>query len=229
MTPPFAFELPTPSVAIAGDRNRFPVRRVWCVGRNYAEHAREMGFSERELPFFFAKPADALVPGGGRVRVPPRTQNLQHEVELIVAIGRPGAGIAAAAAVGLVFGYAVGLDMTRRDLQLQLREQKRPWEMAKAFDQSAPIGEIHRIEETGPIERGEIWLDVNGERRQHSDLAKLIWSVPEIIANLSEYVALAPGDLIFTGTPEGVGRVQAGDVLHGGIAGIGELRVELTA
>jgi fumarylpyruvate hydrolase len=221
------FTLPTPSVAIAGTSDRFPVRRIWCVGRNYADHAREMGFSERELPFFFAKPADAIVPGGGAVRVPPLTANYQHEIELVVAIGSAGAQIRVAGAGAHIFGYAVGLDMTRRDLQFDLREHKRPWEMAKAFDQSAPIGDIHRVGETGLIDHGEIWLRVNGTERQRGDIADLIWAVPEIIAKLSEYVELAPGDLIFTGTPAGVGKVQAGDVLLGGIAGLGELQVSL--
>jgi fumarylpyruvate hydrolase len=210
-----------------GSSERFPVRRIWCVARNYAEHAREMGFSERELPFFFAKPADAVVPGGGTVRVPPLTANLQHEIELVVAIGKAGSGIAVADANTHIFGYAVGLDMTRRDLQLELRENKRPWEMAKAFDQSAPISAVRRVGETGIVERGEIWLQVNGAERQRGDIDQLIWSVPEIIAKLSEYVALAPGDLIFTGTPAGVGKVQAGDVLVGAVAGIGELRISL--
>jgi fumarylpyruvate hydrolase len=223
----FAFALPTPSVAIAGGSERYPVRRIWCVARNYAEHAREMGFSERELPFFFAKPADAVVPGGGPVRVPPLTANLQHEIELVVAIGKAGADIPVAEANAHIFGYAVGLDMTRRDLQLDLREHKRPWEMAKAFDQSAPISAIHRVGETGLIESGEIWLSVNGIERQRGDINQLIWSVPEVIAKLSEYVELAPGDLIFTGTPAGVGKVQAGDVLVGKVAGLDELQISL--
>jgi fumarylpyruvate hydrolase len=223
----FAFALPTPSVAIAGNPDRFPVRRIWCVGRNYADHAREMGFSERELPFFFAKPADAVVSGGGAVRVPPLTANYQHEIELVVAIGKAGAQIPADQASAHIFGYAVGLDMTRRDLQFDLREHKRPWEMAKAFDQSAPIGAIHCVSETGLIDSGEIWLRVNGAERQRSDIGELIWAVPEIIAKLSEYVELAAGDLIFTGTPAGVSKVQAGDVLVGGIAGLGELQISL--
>jgi fumarylpyruvate hydrolase len=223
----FAFALPTPSVAIADSADRFPVRRIWCVGRNYADHAREMGFSERELPFFFAKPADAVVPGGGTVRVPPLTNDYQHEIELVVAIGKAGARIPVAEAGAYVFGYAVGLDMTRRDLQLELREHKRPWEMAKAFDQSAPIGAIRRSSGNGVIDSGEIWLRVNGTERQRGDIGQLIWSVAEVIAKLSEYVELAPGDLIFTGTPAGVGKVQAGDVLLGGIAGLGELQVSL--
>jgi fumarylpyruvate hydrolase len=223
----YVFALPIPAVPIAGSEDCFPVRRIWCVGRNYAEHAREMGFTEREPPFFFAKPADAVVPGGGSVPMPPQTNNLQHEIELVVAIGLAGRDIDASAASRHVFGYAVGLDLTRRDLQLALREKQRPWEMAKAFDRSAPIGPIHRLAETGWLESGEIRLRVNGEERQRGDLGDMIWPVADVIARLSAYVGLAPGDLIFTGTPSGVGRVQAGDVLEGAIAGLGELRLEL--
>jgi fumarylpyruvate hydrolase len=223
----FVFPLATPSVAIAGSAERFPVRRIWCVGRNYAEHAREMGFSEREAPFFFAKPADAVVPGGGTVAMPPQSTDCQHEIELVVAIGKAGERIAAGDARSHIFGYAVGLDLTRRDLQRALRDKGRPWEMAKAFDQSAPIGPIHRLADTGVLERGEIWLKVNGAERQRGDIADLIWSVDEVIAQLSAYVSLAAGDLIFTGTPAGVGRLQAGDVVVGGIAGLGELQITL--
>jgi fumarylpyruvate hydrolase len=223
----FAFPLSQPAVPIAGSGDLYPVRRIWCVGRNYAEHAREMGFSERELPFFFAKPADAVVPGGGAVRFPPKTANLHHEIELVVAIGKAGTQIPVERAMSHVFGYGVGLDLTRRDLQFELRDHKRPWEMGKAFDQSAPIGPLRRLAETGPLASGAIWLKVNGTDRQRSDVSRLIWSVPEVIAQLSEYVELAPGDLIFTGTPEGVGRVERGDVLTGGIDGLGELTIEL--
>ncbi len=221
------FPLVQPDVAVAGTAGRFPVRRIWCVGRNYAEHAREMGFSDREPPFFFSKPADAVVPGGGDVSYPSRTGNLHHEVELVVAIGKAGADIPAERAVDHVFGYAVGIDLTRRDLQQALREKQRPWEMAKAFDQSAPIGTIHRVADTGALERGAIWLQVNDADRQRGDISGMIWSVPEVIANLSGYVALAPGDLIFTGTPHGVGPVQRGDRLRAGIEGLGELAVTL--
>lgn len=227
----YVFSLPQPAVPIAGSASMFPVRRIYCVGRNYAEHAREMGFDARELPFFFCKPADAVVPvlpgTVGKIAYPSRTENFHHEIELVVAIGKTGGNIPVDQASNHVFGYAVGLDMTRRDLQFALRDKGRPWDVAKAFDQSAPISPIHPLSETGSIDKGGIWLKVNGQERQSSDIAKLIWSVPEIISNLSEYFALAPGDLIFTGTPEGVGKVLKGDVLVGGIAGLGELSVAI--
>ncbi len=223
----YLFTLPVPAVPVAGSADLFPVRRIYCVGRNYADHAKEMGFSEREAPFFFMKPADAVVPGGGPVAYPPRTDNLHHEIELVVAIGRGGARIPVDQARDHIYGYAVGLDMTRRDLQLALRDKGRPWDMGKGFDQSAPLSPITPVSVVGHLERGAIWLKVNGVERQRSDIAKLMWSVPEVIANLSEYVTLAPGDLIFTGTPEGVGKVVRGDELVGGIDGLGELRVIL--
>jgi len=226
-----AFPLSQPSVPIAGGDTSFPVRRIYCVGRNYAEHAKEMGFDAREMPFFFCKPADAVVPVApgvvGRIAFPPRTDNFHHEIELVVAIGKSGSNISVDQADSHVFGYAVGLDMTRRDLQFALRDKGRPWELSKAFDQSAPIAPIHPVGMAGNIGKGAIWLRVNGQDRQRSDIAKLIWSVPEIINHLSEYFALAPGDLIFTGTPEGVGKLQKGDVLVGGIDGLGELSVEV--
>jgi len=219
------------AVPIAGSQELFPVRRIYCVGRNYAEHAKEMGFDARELPFFFCKPADAVVPvlpgTMGEVAYPPKTGNLHHEIELVVALGKSGCNIPAAQAGAHIFGYAVGLDMTRRDLQFASRDQGRPWELGKAFDQSAPLAPIHRLSETGLLERGAIWLQVNGQDRQRSNIASLIWSVAEIIANLSEYFTLAPGDLIFTGTPAGVGKVVKGDRLSGGIDGLGELGIEL--
>ena len=226
-----AFSLTQPVVPIAGSNSMFPVRRIYCVGRNYAEHVKEMGFDAREMPFFFCKPADAVVPVApgtvGKIAYPPRTENFHHEIELVVAIGKSGSSIPVGEAINYVFGYAVGLDMTRRDLQFALRDKGRPWELGKAFDQSAPIAPIHALGETGALEVGAIWLKVNGQDRQKSDLSKLIWSVPEVISNLSEYFTLAPGDLIFTGTPEGVGKVQKGAVLVGGIAGLGELSVEI--
>ena len=219
-------------VPIAGSQESFPVRRIYCVGRNYAEHAQEMGFDARELPFFFCKPADAVVPvlpgTLGKVAYPPKTENLHHEIELVVAIGKAGRNIAVAEASQHIFGYAVGLDMTRRDLQFALRDKGRPWELGKAFDQSAPLAPIHRIDDTGVLDQGAIWLKVNGQDKQRSNLSSLIWSVTEVIANLSEYFALVPGDLIFTGTPAGVGKVAKGDVLIGGIDGLGELSIELT-
>jgi fumarylpyruvate hydrolase len=228
----YVFALPQPAVPISGSSALFPVRRIYCVGRNYAEHAKEMGFDARELPFFFCKPADAAVPVSpgttGRIAFPPRTENFHHEIELVVAIGKSGSNIPVDQAIQHVFGYAVGLDMTRRDLQFALRDKGRPWELGKAFDQSAPIAPIHPLSETGSLDKGGIWLKVNQQDRQRSDIAKLIWSVPEIISNLSEYFMLAPGDLIFTGTPEGVGKVQNGDVLVGGIDGLGELSVAIS-
>ena len=227
----YVFSLPQASVPVAGSHDLFPVRRIYCVGRNYAEHAKEMGFSERELPFFFCKPADAVVPvaanANGKVAFPPSSENVHHEIELVVAIGKGGKDIPVAQANAHVFGYAVGLDMTRRDLQFALRDKGRPWELGKAFDQSAPIAHIHPVAETGILEQAAIWLKVNGTERQRSDIAELIWSVPEIISNLSEYFTLEPGDLIFTGTPEGVGKVQKGDILIGGIDGLGELAITL--
>jgi fumarylpyruvate hydrolase len=221
------FHLPQPIVPVAGRDGGFPVRRIWCVGRNYVDHAKEMGGTGRELPFFFAKPADAAVPGGGPVPFPSKTGNFHHEVELVVAIGKGGSNLSAATAWSHVFGLAVGLDLTRRDLQAALKEKGQPWELAKAFDHSAPIGAIHPLDPVRPPERAAIWLRVNGIDRQRSDIANMIWSVPEILMHLSEYVELAPGDLIFTGTPEGVGRLQRGDTLLGGIEGLGELAVTI--
>lgn len=223
----YVFDLPVSAVPVSGRDELFPVRRIYCVGRNYADHAREMGFSEREAPFFFMKPADAIVPGGGDVAYPPMTENLHHEIELVVAIGREGRNIAAERAQEHVFGYAVGVDLTRRDVQFALRDRGRPWEMGKAFDQSAPISAIVPATATGVLQQGAIWLQVNGADRQRSDISKLIWSVPEVIANLSQYVCLAPGDLIFTGTPEGVGKVVVGDEVAGGIEGLPELRFRM--
>ena len=205
----------------------FPVRRVYCVGRNYAEHIREMGNDTREPPFFFAKPADAVLIGGAPMAYPPQTGELHHEIELVVAIGTGGRDIAAAAALEHVFGYAAGLDMTRRDLQAAAKRQGRPWTMAKGFDQSAPLGEIAPATAIGHPARGAITLAVNGEQRQRGDLADQIWSVPETIACLSAFVALAPGDLIMTGTPAGVGAVGRGDVLEGAIEGVGSVHTTI--
>ena len=217
-----------PTVEVAGSDDRFPVHRIYCVGRNYAKHAREMGMDpEREPPFFFAKPADAVVPNGTPVPYPPRTANLHHEIELVVAVGRGGRGIPVAGALEHVYGYAVGLDLTRRDLQFEAREQGRPWDVAKGFDCSAPIGAIRPAAQMGHPERGSIWLEVNGEPRQRANLSEMIWSVPEIVAELSGYFELRAGDLIFTGTPEGVGAVQRGDSLVGGIDGLETLRITI--
>lgn len=215
-------------VPVVGGGN-FPVRRIYCVGRNYVEHAQEMGFTGREPPFFFLKPADAIVvvPMGsvGQMSYPPQTQNLHHEVELVVAIGKAGAGIPAAGAAAHIFGYAIGLDMTRRDLQGEMKKQGRPWCIGKAFDESAPIGPIHPKAQTGELLAGAITLGVNGTQRQKGDLKELIWSVNEIIEHLSASWTLQAGDLIYTGTPAGVGAVVRGDVMVAEVAGLGELRV----
>jgi fumarylpyruvate hydrolase len=212
------------SVAIHGSDERFPVHRIYCVGRNYADHAREMGGNpEREPPFFFDKPADAVVENGAEVPYPPRTQNLHHEIELVVAIGRGGRNVPLEDANAYIFGYAVGNDLTRRDLQFAARDVGRPWDTAKGFDHSAPITAIHRIEDTGVLERGEIWLTVNAEKRQTSNLDQMIWSVPEIIVELSQLYTLKPGDLIFTGTPSGVGPLKPGDDVQGGVELLGTL------
>lgn len=224
-----AFTLPVAAVPIVGSTQTFPVRRIYCVGRNYAEHAQEMGFTGREPPFFFAKPADAIVYVAPEDTVtipyPSQSSNVHHEIELVVAIGKHGVNIDESDAAEYIFGYAVGLDMTRRDLQLELRKAGRPWELGKAYDQSAPIGPIHPIAQTGLLDNARIWIDVNGEKRQDSDTSKLIWSVSETIAYLSRYFELHPGDLIYTGTPAGVGAVVEGDVMRGGVEGLGEIRV----
>ncbi len=214
-------------VPVAGNKALFPVRRVYCVGRNYADHAAEMGADRREPPFFFSKPADALVPGGGDVAYPPATANLQHEVELVVALADGGADIPAARALACVYGYAVGLDLTRRDLQQQAKDKGHPWDMGKGFDQSAPIGAILPVAAVGHPACSSIWLKVNGQLRQRGDLQQMAWKVAEVIAKLSTYVALAAGDLIFTGTPAGVSTVVRGDVLEAGVDGVGELRIRL--
>lgn len=213
-----------PAVAINGSNDRFSVHRIYCVGRNYAAHAREMGQDpEREPPFFFSKPADAIVANGASISYPPRTQNLHHEIELVVAIGKRGKNIAPSDGLSYVFGYAVGNDLTRRDLQFASRDKGRPWDTAKGFDSSAPITAISRAVECGHLSTGKIWLKVNGELRQQGDLADLIWSVPEIIAELSTLFELQPGDLIFTGTPAGVSAVKPGDRIEGGVEGLDTL------
>jgi fumarylpyruvate hydrolase len=221
---------PTPAVPVAG-AGLFPVHRIYCVGRNYAEHAVEMGHSGREPPFFFMKPADAVLPVAegetGVMDYPSLSANLHHEVELVVAIGRGGRDIAAADAHHHVWGCAVGLDMTRRDLQGDMKKQGRPWCIGKAFDQSAPIGPIVPLQRAGELQRGAITLDVNGQRRQQGDLAGMIWSVREVIEQLSRAWQLQPGDLVYTGTPAGVGAVQRGDVMDAAIDGVGTLRVRV--
>ncbi|CUJ57095.1 fumarylacetoacetate hydrolase family protein [Achromobacter kerstersii] len=229
----FVFAPPAPvAVPVAGSQDVFPVRRVYCVGRNYAAHAREMGFDpDREPPFFFCKPADAVVPVADghtlELPYPPETANLHYEIELVAAIGKGGANIAVGDALQHVWGYAVGLDMTRRDLQMKMREAGRPWELGKAFDQSAPIGPLHPAEAVRNINQAAIWLQVNGADKQRSDIGKLIWSVAETIAYLSKYFRLEAGDLIYTGTPEGVGPVVRGDKMTGGVDGLGTLNVQM--
>ena len=219
-----------PFVPVAGSDARFPVRHIYCVGRNYAEHAKEMGGdATKEPPFFFTKAADAIVavvpPAVGQIAYPPATKNFHHEIELVVAIGAAGANVAAERANALVFGYAVGLDMTRRDLQNDMREKKRPWDICKSFAQAAPIAPIHRAADVGHLAKGAITLDVNGTRRQTGDLADMIWDVPHTIAFLSTYYELLPGDLIFSGTPSGVAAVVPGDRLDARVDGLTPLSV----
>src|ERR687893_1494809 len=217
---------PVTALPVAGTDESFPVSRVYCVGRNYAEHTVEMGGDpDREPPFFFAKPADAVVPNGGTLPFPSATEDLHHEIELVVALGEGGADLTASAALSHVFGYAVGLDMTRRDLQAEAKKAGRPWDMAKGFDQSAPTGPIRTAEEIGHPARGAVCLRINGELRQEGDLAQQIWKVPETISYLSTLVTLRAGDLIMTGTPSGVGRVEPGDRLEGHIDGVGDVTV----
>jgi len=220
---------PVTSLPVVGRDAHFPVRRVFCVGRNYAEHAKEMGFTGREAPFFFCKPADALLPVAdgttGQMRYPLRTNNLHYEMELVVALGEGGRDIPVDQAEHCIWGYALGLDMTRRDLQAEAKKQGRPWEVGKAFDQAGPIGPVHPRSAVCLDAKAAIALDVNGTLRQSSDISQMIWNIPEIIAELSSLFELCAGDLIFTGTPEGVGAVQVGDELVGGVAGLGELRV----
>ena len=227
-----AWELPC--VPVAFTTQRFPVRHVYCVGRNYAEHAKEMGGdATKEPPFFFTKPADAIVPvvppAVGRIPYPMATKNYHHELELVVAIGTSGVNIAPERARSLIYGYAVGLDMTRRDLQSDMREKKRPWDIGKSFASAAPIAPIHPAAKTGPLMRGAITLDVNGQRRQSGDLADMVWDVPNVLAFLSKLYRLEPGDLIFTGTPAGVGAVVLGDRLDGRIEGLTPLSIEIVA
>ena len=227
----YAFDpAPIPTLAIAGSVARFPVNRVFCVGRNYAAHAREMGQDEREPPFFFMKPGNAVVDASGgeaRIPYPPMTSNFHHEIELVVAIGTGGANVAREQAESLVFGYAVGLDMTRRDLQFAARDKGRPWEFGKAFTASAPIGAIVPAASSGALRKGAISLTVNEAQRQASDIGLMIWDVAEAIAYLSKYEPLQAGDLIMTGTPEGVGAVKAGDLMHGRIDGLPDIRVRV--
>jgi len=220
----FAVALATPVLPVVGAPQLYPVRRVYCVGRNYVDHIREMKEGdERDLPFFFQKPSDAIVADGAVLSYPSCTDDFQHEIELVVAIGKTGIDIAPGDALEYVFGYAIGIDMTRRDRQREYRERMLPWEIGKAFDQSAPCGPLHLAAQSGHLSAGAIALSVNGKLRQSGDLKQMIWNVPEIIANLSTQYVLKPGDLIFTGTPAGVGAVQPGDRLEGTIEGLGAI------
>ncbi|MEY4435936.1 MAG: hypothetical protein RL175_891 [Pseudomonadota bacterium] len=222
---------PVVSVPVIGKAEQFPIHRIYCVGRNYEEHAKEMGFTGREPPFFFIKPNDSIIVVNqgetGTMPYPSLTKNLHHEIELVVAIGRGGKNIQASDALQHVYGYAVGLDMTRRDLQGEMKKQGRPWCIGKGFDHSAPIGPITPAEQAGDVARAEIYITVNGKERQRSNTSQLIWNIAETIEHLSAAWELQPGDLIFTGTPEGVGAVVAGDTMVGGVAGLGELHVNV--
>jgi fumarylpyruvate hydrolase len=217
-----------PSLAIAGSTERFPLRRVFCVGRNYAAHAREMGNDpDREPPFFFTKPADAVVPAAGTLPYPPATNDMHHEVEMVVALGKGGANVPVADALSLVWGYGVGLDLTRRDLQAVAKELSRPWDMAKGFDASAPCSELHPVSEVGHPDKARIWLEVNGAVKQDGNLQEMIWPVADVIAHLSRFVTLQPGDLIFSGTPAGVGPLKPGDKVRGGLDGVAGFQLEV--
>ena len=216
-----------PSVEVRGTRDRFPVRRIFCVGRNYAAHAREMGNDDREPPFFFTKPADAVVPSGSTIPYALRTENFHHEAELVVALGGGGTNVPVAKASSLVYGYAIGIDLTRRDLQSDARDHGRPWDTSKGFDRSAPIGAIRPVSTGGILESARIWLSVNGKIRQDANVADMTWNVPEIIAELSTLFEIAPGDLIYTGTPAGVGPLVRGDAVEAGIDGLDPLSIRI--
>ncbi|MGJ4915120.1 fumarylacetoacetate hydrolase family protein [Bradyrhizobium oligotrophicum] len=218
---------PQPSLPVVGEAGVFPVRRIWCVGRNYLEHIREMGNDERDPPFFFAKHADMLAPEGAVIPYPPLTQDMHHEVELVVAMKSGGLNIPTDKALDHVYGYAVGIDLTRRDLQLASRKMQRPWEVGKSFDHSAPCSAVVPASKIGHPAKGKIWLSVNGTERQTGDLSELIWNVPEIIWKLSQQVELAAGDIIMTGTPAGVAAVVAGDKIECGVDGVGTLKVSI--
>jgi fumarylpyruvate hydrolase len=223
----YAIDFPGVATLPVVESNKvFPVGRIYCVGRNYAEHAREMGHDpDREPPFFFMKPADAIVPNGAKIPYPQVTKDLHHEIEMIVAIGKGGSNIPVEKALDHVFGYGVGLDMTRRDLQGEAKKMGRPWEMGKAFDNSAPCTALKTVAMVGHPAKGAIWLKVNGQVKQKGDLSELIWNIPETIAYLSNLITLRPGDIIMSGTPAGVGPVQAGDKLEGHVDGVGDLMV----
>lgn len=226
-TPEYVIDIgPPPSLAVAGSQARFPVARIFCVGRNYAEHAREMGHDpDREPPFFFMKAPASIVPSGSTLDYPVGTKDVHHEIEMVVALARGGRDIPVERALDHVWGYGVGLDMTRRDIQGVAKKMGRPWEMGKSFDAAAPCGALRPASEIGHPARGAIWLKVNGEVRQQGDLAQQIWSVPEQINYLSSLLTLQPGDLIFSGTPAGVGPIQPGDRLEGHVDGVGDLDI----
>ncbi len=226
-----SYVLPPPaqaSVAVVGTDDRFPVRRIFCVGRNYAAHAREMGRDpDREPPFFFTKPADAVVENGATVPYPPETENFHYEIELVVAIGKGGSNIAEEEVPNHIWGATVGIDLTRRDLQLAARDKGRPWDWGKAFDQSAPISPLVPMADVQSLTEGRIWLAVNGEVKQDADIADLIWSVNEHVSILSQSMALAPGDIIMTGTPAGVGAIVPGDTVTGAVEGLAEIAITI--
>jgi fumarylpyruvate hydrolase len=226
-----SYVIPAPAITtlpVRGSSKVFPIRRIYCIGRNYAEHAIEMGHDPtREPPFFFQKNPNNVIPEGRDFPYPSKSKDVHHEIELVIALKSGGTSIAVERAMDHVYGYAVGLDMTRRDLQGEAKKLGRPWEVGKAFEHAAPCSAVHPAAEIGHPAKGAIWLDVNGERRQSGDLAQLIWSIPEVITHLSALFELKPGDLIFTGTPAGVGPVKRGDRLHGAVEGVGELRIEV--
>jgi fumarylpyruvate hydrolase len=218
---------PQAALAVAGDSRTFPVRRVWCVGRNYLEHIRELGNDERAPPFFFAKHADMMVPDGSVIPYPPLTKDMHHEVELVVALKSGGLNIAPEQAQDHIWGYGVGIDLTRRDLQIASRKKEQPWEIGKSFDGAAPCGALVPAAKIGHPSQGKIWLSVNGTLRQTGDLNEMIWKVPEIIAKLSLQVSLGAGDIIMTGTPAGVAALSPGDSIECGVDGVGTLKVSI--
>jgi len=224
----YFFEPVRPTVSVVGSDRLFPVHRIYCVGQNYAAHSREMGGDpDREPPFFFMKPADSVAENGATIPYPPRTKNLNHEIELVVAIGKSGKNIDLARAQEHIFGYAVGIDLTRRDLQAEAKDKRRPWDTGKSFEHAAPVSAVHKVEEIGHPSTGRIWLAVNGDVRQDGDVKDMIWNVPETIAELSTLFTLAPGDLVFTGTPAGVDAVSSGDYITGCIDGVDEISIAI--
>jgi fumarylpyruvate hydrolase len=228
MTASFVIPAPPPAaLAVQGDSKSFPVRRVWCVGRNYLEHIRELGNDERQPPFFFAKHADMMVPDGSVIPYPPLTKDMHHEVEMVVALKSGGLNIPTDKALDCIWGYGVGVDLTRRDLQTASRKKEQPWEVGKSFDGSAPCGALVPASKIGHPSKGRIWLSVNGTVRQNGDLGEMIWNVPEIIAKLSLQVSLAAGDVIMTGTPAGVAALAAGDKVECGVDGVGTLKFSI--